>query len=115
MEEDAYDSFHKVEVVLDNIVLTKHIQLLTEENKQLRNAIYNICCKETSMPKNVRRPPTDETKLKWEYYHAHKGSVLAELSRSTNVPENFISWQVVKTKTDELFVMSSSPQSVMRF
>lgn len=86
------EEIHKAELVLDNIVLQRQVDLMKMQIDDLKKAIADLCLN----PMKKDRVLKDETRQKWRFYHDHKNEVVDD-------KEDHVSWPVVKKRTDKLF------------
>lgn len=82
-------------VVIDD--LRRRMANLEEENRLLKEGISRLM-----FDAKFQRMPSSETRRRWEYYHAHKNEILAELSTEYGLDDR-PSWHIVKRLTDEAY------------
>lgn len=81
-------------VVVDD--LRRRMANLKEENTRLKEGISQL------MLEAKFQRMHSETRRRWDFYHAHKNEILAELSEQHGLDDR-PSWHIIKRLTDEAF------------
>lgn len=92
----------KTEIVLETLRLQKENDVLRWEIEYLKKTITDVIHHEMATQVLPKARSVASIK-KMELYHKHKDEVLNALSEELGVPKDTISWQAVKTITNQKY------------